>query len=596
MISVSVYIKLKNTFIMKNLKFILTLFIVSSFLLTSCNDNDDNFSQDENQNATINYDFGSTVSRDFIGQIVDESENPISNAIVNIGSTSAQTDVNGVFIIKNAAVKSNFAYVTATKTGFLKGSRTLIPTTGENKVKIMLLSATVVGTVNSGATGNVILPNGTKVAFDGNFKKADGSAYSGLVSVIMHHLDPSDANVEAKMPGSLLASNANGEAKVLETFGMVNVELMGTGGEKLQLSGAASIEMPITPGQASSSPSIIPLWHFDEAAGYWVEEGTATKVGNKYIGTVSHFSWWNCDAQFPTVNLCLTIVNPNNQPIANVQVELAPNNQTFPRTGTSNSNGEICGLIPANQTITMNIKDNCGNTISTSQIGPFSSNTVLPNIVLTNGMVQQSSVVGTLAQCNNANVTDGYVILRYGNQSLVSNVTNGSFQFNTLVCSANASFTLEGFDYTNLQSSGEINYTFTAPVTNIGNLLTCNAVTEYITYQIDNNAVQYLIGSIDASYTPNGLSVSLQGNGTSTNSIYLWGNTNVPGIYTTSTFSLEGGDFGYIGGQVPNTVSFNFSNFGSVGGYIDMTFSGNYTANNGSTHAITGVIHVIRDN
>lgn len=585
-----------KTFIMKHLKLMLTLFIISSFLMTSCNDNDDDFSQEENSNATINYDFGSTVSRDFIGQIIDENENPISNATVNIGSASAQTDINGVFIIKNASVKSNFAYVTATKTGYLKGSRTLIPTTGPNNVKIMLLSATVVGTVNSGSNGNVTLPNGTKVAFDGNFKKPDGAAYSGSVSVIMHHLDPSDENVEAKMPGSLLASDANGQAKVLETFGMVNVELMGTGGEKLQLSGAASIEMPITAGQATSSPSIIPLWHFDEEAGYWVEEGSATKVGNKYVGTVSHFSWWNCDAQFPTVNLCLTVVNPNNQPIANVQVELAPNNQTFPRTGTSNSNGEICGLIPANQVITMNIKDNCGNTVSTSQIGPFSANTVLPNIVLTAGMVQQTTVVGTLAQCNNANVTDGYVILRYANQSLVTYVTNGSFDFNTLVCSSNASFTLEGYDYTNLQTSGEISYTFSTPVTNIGNLLTCTAVTEYITYQIDNEPVKYLIGSINAGYSPNGLTISLQGNGTTTNGFYLWGNTNVPGTYTTTTFQMEGGDFNYIGQQTTNTVSFNFNNFGPVGGYIDMTFSGTYTANDSSTHSITGVIHVIRDN
>lgn len=592
----SLYILNVKTFIMKNLKLLLTLLLTSSLFITSCDTNDDSTTPQENSNSTINYDFGSTVSKNFIGQIVDENENPILNATVKIGTTTAQTDINGIFIINNVSVKSNFAFVTVTKAGFLKGSRTVIPTDGENRVKIMLLSATVVGTVNSGSTGNVTLLNGTKVTFDGNFKKPDGSAYSGTVSVIMHHLDPSDANVDIKMPGSLLASDANGQAKVLETFGMVNVELIGSGGEKLQLSGSASIEMPITSAQASSSPSIIPLWHFDEEAGYWVEEGSATKVGNKYIGTVSHFSWWNCDAQFPVVNLCLTIVNPNNQPIANAQVELAPNNQTYPRTGISNNNGEICGLIPANQTLTMNIKDNCGNTISTSQIGPFSSNTVLPNIVLSAGMVQQTSVVGTLAQCNNANVTDGYVLLEYGNQTLFSNVTNGSFQFNTLICSANSSFTLEGYDYTNLQTSGVINYSFTTPVTNIGNLIACTSVTEYVTYQIDNQPVKYLIGSINAGYSPNGLSVSLQGNGSSVDSFYLWGNTNVPGIYTTSTFQLEGSNFNYIGQQTVNTVSFNFSNFGPVGGYIDMTFSGTYTANDGSTRSITGVIHVIRDN
>ncbi|NHN24505.1 hypothetical protein FIA58_002350 [Flavobacterium jejuense] len=582
---------------MKNLKVILILLFFASLLITSCETNDDTFIPEENSNTTINYDFGATVSRDFIGQIIDENEDPIQNVMVNIGSSTAQTDVNGIFIIKNASVKSKFAYVTATKAGYLKGSRTVIPTSGENNIKIMLLSATVIGTVTSGTTGNVTLPNGTKVDFDGNFKKEDGSSYSGSVSVILHHLDPSDENVEAKMPGSLLASDNNGQAKVLETFGMINVELQGSGGEKLQLSGSASIELPIDTAQSATSPNTIPLWHFDEEAGYWVEEGTATKVGNKYVGTVSHFSWWNCDAQFPTVNLCLTVVNPNNEPIANVHVELAPNNQTYPRTGISDNNGAICGLIPANQTITMNVLDNCGNVITTSQIGPFSTDTVLPDIILTAGMVQQTTVEGTLAQCNNSNVTDGYVLLHYGNQTLISNVTNGSFDFNTLVCSTNDTFTLEGYDYTNLQTSGVINYTFTTPITTIGNLITCTAVTEYITYQIDNNPVEYLIGSISAGYNPNGLSVSLQGNGTTTGSFYLWGNTNVPGIYTTSTFQLEGGAFNYIGQQTTNTVSFNFTNFGVVGDYIDMTFSGTYEDSNSSTtHTITGVIHVIRDN
>ena len=582
---------------MKNLKFILLLLFFASLLITSCETNDDTFIPEENSNTTINYDFGTTVSRDFIGQVIDENEDPIQNVIVNIGSSTAQTDANGVFIIKNASVKSKFAYVTATKAGYLKGSRTVIPTSGENNIKIMLLSATVIGTVNSGTTGNVTLPNGTKVDFDGNFKKEDGSSYSGSVSVILHHLDPSDENVEAKMPGSLLASDNNGQARILETFGMINVELQGSGGEKLQLSGTASIELPIDLAQSASSPTTIPLWHFDETAGYWVEEGTATKVGNKYVGTVSHFSWWNCDAQFPTVSLCLTVVNPNNEPIANVHVELVPNNQTYPRTGISDNNGEICGLIPANQTLTMNVLDNCGNIITTSQIGPFSAATVLPDVVLTAGMVQQTTVLGTLAQCNNSNVTDGYVLLKYGNQTLLSNVTNGSFNFNTLVCSANDTFTLEGYDYTNLQTSGVINYTFTTPITTIGNLLTCSTVTEYVTYQIDNNPVEYLIGSISAGYSQNTLYVSLQGNGTTNGSFYLWGNTNIPGIYTTSTFQMEGGAFNYISQQTTNSVSFNFTNFGVVGDYIDMTFSGTYEdPNTNVSHTITGVIHVIRDN
>lgn len=578
---------------MKKFKIILALIITSSFLLVGCETNDDGYTDEQNQDSSINYDFGTTVSKDFMGEIVNENGNPIQSATVTIGNTTAQTDINGVFIINGASVKSKFAYITVTKSGFLDGSRSVIPTSGVNKVKIMLLDATVVGTVNSGTAGSVNLPNGTKVDFGGDFKKQDGSAYSGTVSVIMHHLDPADTDVEAKMPGMLLASDVNGQAKVLETFGMMNVELRGSGGEKLQLANAATIEMPITTGQIASSPSSIPLWHFDDTKGYWVEEGAATKVGNKYVGTVSHFSWWNCDAQFPTVNLCLTIVNPNNQPISNVQVELAPNNQTYPRSGTSDSNGEICGLIPANQTITMNIKDNCGNIIQTSQIGPFSSNTVLPTITLTTGMVAQTTVQGTLTDCNNTNVTNGYVILNYGNQNLYSNVTNGSFSFNTLVCSGNDDFTLEGFDYDSVQTTGEVSYTFTTPVTNIGTLVACTAVAEYITYQIDNEPVDYFIGNISASSSPNGLNVSLQGS-TGTSSFYFYGDIFAIGSYTTANFLIENSEV-IIQNGVTNNVVCNVSQIGAIGGYIDITFSGTYD-DNGTTKSISGVIHVIRDN
>ena len=69
---------------MKNLKVILTLFLSASLLFISCDDNDDTFIPEENSNTTINYDFGTTVSRDFIGQIIDENEEPKNETIQKI--------------------------------------------------------------------------------------------------------------------------------------------------------------------------------------------------------------------------------------------------------------------------------------------------------------------------------------------------------------------------------------------------------------------------------------------------------------------------------------------------------------------------------
>ena len=52
------------------------------------------------------------------------------------------------------------------------------------------------------------------------------------------------------------------------------------------------------------------------------------------------------------------------------------------------------------------------------------------------------------------------------------------------------------------------------------------------------------------------------------------GNTVVPGLYSATDFSIEGGGIGYIAATTTDTVQFNLTNFGNVGEYIDMTFNG----------------------
>jgi hypothetical protein len=577
------------------------LILLFPFLFSNCSSDSGN----GGNSIDTPLNFGSEVSKNFSGQIVDENNNALPNVAITISNKTATTDVNGIFIINGATVHDKFAYITAKKAGYIDGSRSLIPTSGINNVKITMLTGTVVGTVNSGSTGTISLPNGTKVTFDGNFKTENGQAYSGSVSVIMHHLDPSDPNLLDKMPGMLLAQNSNGEERILETYGMMNVELRGAVSQKLQLATTAQIEMPISTSQLATSPTSIPLWHFDETLGYWKEEGSATKQGTKYVGTVSHFSWWNCDAQFPTVRLSLTVVNSNSTPLANVRVGIRRATSSYTVSGNTNSQGQISGLVPANESLTMEVFDSCGNIVSTTNIGPFAVATTLPNLVIPNSTIQSTLVQGNLLKCDGTIVTNGYVLMRYGNQNMLTTVTNGAFSLTMLVCSAtNTGFSLQGFDYDNLQTTNSINYTYTNPVTNVGNLTACSTISEFISYRIDTNPIKYIIANITASgrssasgSTNSGLTISAYSVNSPTTSqgFYLYGNTIVPGIYTSSMFSIESADTGAINVQTVNTVSYNLSSVGAVGQYIDITFNGTYNNSTGS-HAITGVAHVIRDN
>lgn len=483
---------------MKIAKPILVLLLV--FSLVNCSKSEDS-NNNSNPDSNFTENFGNFANRNFIGQIVNENSQPIEGVEIKIGSITKYTDSKGVFVIKNAAVYEKFAYITAKKEGFINGSRTVVPNSESNTIKIMMLTATVQATVASGTASNVTLSNGTKVAFDGTFKTEAGAAYSGSVKVMMHHLDPSDATTRDKMPGSLMAQNATGSQRILETFGMMNVELQDVSGNKLQIANPTSIEMPLSSTQLASAPTTIPLWYFDETAGYWKEEGTATKVGNKYIGTVNHFSWWNCDVQFPTVSLGISVVNSNQVPMAGVRVEIVRNNQNggWNVPGYTNIVGQVSGLVPANETLTMNIYSNntlCGNqVVHTQQIGPFSSNTALPIVVIPASSLNTTIVQGTITNCSNASVTNGYVWLQTAGQFLYTQVTNGSFSFTVLNCSSAAtSFTLQGYDYEGMKATSQQTGTLNNQTVSLGVLQACtttnNPTGEFL--DIDQNLYTYL--------------------------------------------------------------------------------------------------------
>jgi len=543
--------------------------------------------------------FGAAASRDFIGQVVDTENHPLQGVAINIGNAQAQTDVNGVFMIDNANVREKFAYITAVKSGYVDGSRAMVPTSGRNQVKIMMLPLTPLQSVASGNASEVSMADGTKINFDGDFKNSDGTDYSGDVSVSMFRLAPSNENLQYLMPGMLMGKNADGQLRGLETLGMLSVELRGSGGQKLEIAEGhtADISIKIDDSQLATAPASIPLWSFDQAAGYWKQEGNATREGNFYKATVKHFCWWNCDAQFPTVTLTVNIKDASGNPLSDVRVDLVPAGG-LPRSGISDSNGQISGLVPSGETFTMQVFGSCGDAVANSTIGPFSTDTTLGDIVVSSAQASSVQIDGTLAQCDGSPVTEGYVLLSYAGQSFAATVSSGNFLFSTLAClSTTDSFTLTGFDYANLQATGGINYQFTAPQTHVGNLTACGAISEFISYQSDNDPPTYIFSNLGAS--ANGQAgnvppsvISIYGYIDTVHKIFINGDTADPGTYTFPDFQM-----GYGGIQPLATPVFTYHlvSVGPVGGYIDIDFSGYYTGSDGNTHTYVCTAHVLRD-
>ncbi|MAN27797.1 MULTISPECIES: hypothetical protein [Mesonia] len=612
------------------------LILFSLIIFISCS-NDDDFSAPENQevenpenpnpeNPTIDLsqNFGDEVSRDFIGQIIDADHNPIQEVSIHIGNSSSTTDENGIFIIKEANVHENFAYITASKSGYINGSRALVPTEGTNELSIMLLEKNTTATVNSGSAETVSLANGAAVDLAGNYQDSEGNDYSGSVKVSMHHLNPYDEDMFNQMPGMLYAANTENEERMLQTFGMLAVELEGANGESLNLAegSTATIHVPLSAELLAQAPATIPLWHFDEEKGYWVEDGEATLQGNEYVGTVSHFSFWNCDIPAEAVNYCLTITDENNIPLSQVRVTIS-SEEYGTTSGITNGDGEVCGLIPSGETLEINFYTNGACSIEafyTANIGPINddtSETISINLPAENEVILET-ITGTFNNCEGNPVSSGYVTMTSANNTFNNFYANveadGSFEISILNCQNNSlegdSFILTGDDYDNFQTTGDITYTFTTPTTDVGNLVSCNDVEEFIQYSIDNGETEfYAFSDIEATFEAlnpnyNAPLITIYTNGSQNTCFYLMGilnETPYVGEYNYLNWNNQdevGFDFSEcsnISGGDDNNIIINLNSIGEVGEYIDINFSGDYLDYNGNPHTITGTIHVLRD-
>jgi len=149
----------------------------------------------------------------------------------------------------------------------------------------------------NGDGGTIETNDGAKVTFGSNtIIDSNGNLYNGSVSVYAHWYDPTSEDLSLTMPGDLRATDALGNEVQLATFGMLAVELETPDGQPLNISEGNTAELTFPLEElADGAPNEIPLWYLDEESGIWKEEGQATKVGNTYVGEVSHFSFWNCD-------------------------------------------------------------------------------------------------------------------------------------------------------------------------------------------------------------------------------------------------------------------------------------------------------------
>ena len=534
------------------------------------------------------------------GRVVDEKGVPVQGAVVSSGSATATTDVNGVFSFSKISMSSRFGFVKVSKAGYFAGSRSIITNGGaSNYVSIQLVPRKLTGSVAASTGGVLSVVSGDTVALPsaGFVNAATGATYTGNVNVYATYLDPTDQNLYKYMPGDLRGIGTDGKEKALQSYGMMGVELQGDAGEKLQLAPGkkAMLTWAIPASLQATAPATIPLWYFNDSSGRWIQEGSAVRVGNSYVGQVGHFSYWNCDVASGTVNFKVHVKDQHGNPLAYTYIQFQSQGWGT-RGGYTDSSGFAQGLIPKGQTLVMQVVTECGNLLAGANVGPALSDQDLGTVTVS---IDHSDIVvkGTVVDCSLNPVDSGYVSVHIDGLNYNAAVVKGVFMLPVTRCfSSSTTALLTAADFKTSQQGSQVSVSVASVDTvNAGQLTACGVSIDQLiqfsvggtTYNLtappDNfneyvyNSLTYINANKSGAQVP-GIGMQFdQLNGTTgavLDSIYV----NTPAGYYTGAY-----------------LNCTITSFGPVGGIIEGNFTGP-VFNGSSQQTISGNFKVKRMN
>ena len=532
-----------------------------------------------------------SITTNITGAVVNEAGEPLSGATVTIYGQTKTTGSAGEFMFTNISVPSTRFFITAEKTGYFKAVKGEISGEGNVSIKLTMIQKTVTHTVNSQAGGSADLTNGSKIEFQpGAFVKSDGSAYTGTVNLSVKYMDPTDSKFsETVAGGDMLARRSDSTDVVLYSYGMLKIEMESPSGEELNITSGkpSTITTTIPASMVSSAPQTIPLWYFDESSGLWREEGTATKQGDKYIGTVTHFTDWNNDYAGYITRVEGRIVDCQGNPIPGLVVKVG---QT---TTLTDEAGNYVRTVPTGVDfdITVEASQNFGISGDPIHIPALTNNQVYQ--VPLCQLACYPVISGSFKNCSGSNIY-GMLSVSWDNrlQGIMPTQVNGFRVYTAPNKQAHLKFTA----YT-----GEVIDTVVTTPSNavelaLGELRSCAGITCETSFYLNGAGYNNVFVSL-----PNVLSLSVYSipdsltaiTAASTDSVTLslafTGNTQ--GYYPLST-----GVIGYHGSYFTGaeTVNITVTHYGTVGDNVKGTFEGTLISGTGTINVNNGKFCALR--
>ncbi len=309
--------------------------------------------KDSKKNPTIpQLEFGVVA-----GTVLSPGRAVLPGATVSIGDVSTTSDDQGRFILSgiDAADKVlvNFA---------MEGRASTQKVVSVAKGRTSHVSATLFQVYGGTYSGTEEINIETSISLSipaSAFVTSGGTPFTGAVRADVRYFDPTDPECLNAFPGSFSGIQTDGTTTMFESYGFVSATFRDAVNLDVELQLAngkeAEIVAPIPYSLQASAPDTMPLWYYNDETGNWMEEGFATKVGNSYVGTVGHFSYWNFDHPV-VVNDQSTLTGKvttadRGEPVAGAQVVATGVSYAGYTTTSTNEDGEFSISVKALATV-----------------------------------------------------------------------------------------------------------------------------------------------------------------------------------------------------------------------------------------------------
>ena len=419
--------------------------------MSSCQKEVDTFIPYES-NSHLN--LGENTNLQVFGSIIDENLEPIVGVNISIGKDKTQTNAQGYFEFKKATTKTELGLVRIEKDGFFPVSKTINPgTSAQFKLDVILLKKELSGTFEA-SVGDEIIHEHLVIEFPANaIVNENNLLHQGEVNVYLRKLDPSQQYFERSMPGILIGQTVEEKEAILQTYGMIVMELENSTGQALRIAenSSVSIKFPINSSQIANAPSEIPLWKMTKRESFWFQSNQARKVGEYFEFDHSHFNFLNFAKPAIPARIKARLVNTEGKAIHHQTIKIkSKGDESITASLSSNRDGIIVGKVPSDSGLELFFLSSCGEYSKLVEIGSYLPNSMneIGDIILDVEIAKLINVSGLFTKCDGNEVANGFISIE---NDLIPPVyyprnIDGSFHVQLLMCSGSTNMSIRGID------------------------------------------------------------------------------------------------------------------------------------------------------